>query len=128
MLRFTEAQDSRVSAFIEMAEEGFTPQEEPGAHPTRGWTILSSRGVVLFYIAGNPDSTMRVMSETLGITERYIVKLVGDLVDADLLKVRRVGRRNSYTVNREARFDHPTLSRVRLGAFEDLLRLHDESV
>lgn len=75
---------------------------------------MSAHGVVLFYIASRPDSTMRQMSEALGFTERRIAQVVRDLADGDLIQVRRDGRRNSYSVNLDARFRHPTLSHVKL--------------
>jgi DNA-binding transcriptional regulator GbsR (MarR family) len=78
------------------------------------WTLMSTHGVVLFYIAAQPDSTMRQMSEALGITERRIAQVVRDLAEADLLVVTKDGRRNSYSVNLDANFRHPTLSHVKL--------------
>ena len=88
---------------------------------TKNWNLMATHGVVLFYIAANPDSTMREMSEALNLTERRIAQVVRDLSDADLLSVTRVGRRNSYVVNPEASFRHPTLSHIRLGNFVHVL-------
>jgi hypothetical protein len=47
--------------------------------------------------------------------------VVRDLAEADLLTVKRNGRRNSYAVNPEANFRHPTLSHIRLGHFVKML-------
>ena len=47
--------------------------------------------------------------------------MVRDLADAELLNVRRNGRRNAYSVNPEAGFRHPTLSHITLGKFVDVL-------
>jgi DNA-binding MarR family transcriptional regulator len=82
---------------------------------------MATHGIVLFFVAANPDSTMRQMSEALGVTERRIAQVVRDLADEDLIKVTRRGRRNSYTVNPEARLRHPTLSHVKLGSFVSVL-------
>jgi DNA-binding MarR family transcriptional regulator len=87
----------------------------------RPWTLMASHGVVLFYLAANPDSTMREMSEALGITERQIARIVKDLGAADMLEVDRVGRRNTYRVNEDARFRHPTLSHIPLRDFMQVL-------
>ncbi|HWC28729.1 MAG TPA: ArsR family transcriptional regulator [Dehalococcoidia bacterium] len=82
---------------------------------------MATHGIVLFYIAANPDSTMRQMSEALSLTERRIAQVVRDLADAHYLTVTRNGRRNSYSVNPESQFRHPTLSHVTLGRFVEML-------
>lgn len=88
---------------------------------SKNWNLMATHGVVLFYIAANPDSTMRQMSESLNLTERRIAQVVRDLAEAGLLEVKRNGRRNSYTVNPEAKFRHPTLSHITLGHFVEML-------
>ena len=85
------------------------------------WTLMSSHGVVLFYIAAHPDTTMREMAALLGLTERRVAQIVRDLADADYLTINRTGRRNTYAVNPEASFRHPTLRHVTLGQFGKLL-------
>jgi hypothetical protein len=87
----------------------------------KNWNLMATHGIVLFYIAANPDSTMRQMSEALSLTERRIAQVVRDLADAELIWVKRNGRRNSYIVNGEARFQHPTLSHITLGTFVRVL-------
>jgi DNA-binding transcriptional regulator GbsR (MarR family) len=89
---------------------------------------MATHGVVLFYIAANDDSTMREMSEALGITERRIAQVVRDLSDAELLSVRKDGRRNSYSVNLDAHFRHPTLSHIKLARFVDALRPRNKAM
>jgi predicted transcriptional regulator len=88
---------------------------------SKNWNLMATHGVVLFYIAANPDSTMRQMSEALNLTERRIAQVVRDLAEAELLTVKRNGRRNSYTVNAEGNFRHPTLSHIQLGHFVKML-------
>lgn len=87
----------------------------------REWNLMATHGVVLFYIAANPDSTMRQMSESLNLTERRIAQVVRDLAEANLLSVSRHGRRNSYVVNPDANFRHPTLSHIKLRKFVQVL-------
>lgn len=84
---------------------------------SKNWNLMATHGVVLFYIAANPDATMRQMSEALNLTERRIAQVVRDLAEAELLTVSRTGRRNSYQVNPDANFRHPTLSHITLGHF-----------
>ncbi len=88
---------------------------------SKNWNLMATHGIVLFYIAANPDSTMRQMSEALSLTERRIAQVVRELADAELLNVKRNGRRNSYSVNPDAGFRHPTLSHITLGKFVEVL-------
>src|SRR5438093_3008415 len=85
------------------------------------WRLMSSHGAVLFYVAANPDSTMRQIAEELEITERRVYRIVKDLSQAGMLDVSRIGRRNSYKVNEDAHFRHRTLSDVKLGVFVEAL-------
>jgi DNA-binding transcriptional ArsR family regulator len=78
------------------------------------WTIFSNHGTTLFYVAANPDATIRTMSEALGLTERQISRILRDLEGGGLLKAERQGRRNSYTVNPDGYLRHPALSHVKL--------------
>ena len=85
------------------------------AQPERGWTIFSSHGLVLVYLAGHPDSTLRAVSDALGFTERQIARLVKDLVASGMVQVSRQGRRHTYSVRRDASLRHPTVSHVTVG-------------
>lgn len=85
------------------------------------WTLMASHGVVLFYIAANPNATMREMAEPLMLTERRITGIIRDLSGAGMIEVAKVGRRNSYRVKGEAYFRHPTLSHIKLQTFVDAL-------
>ena len=78
------------------------------------WTILSTHGMVLTHIAANPDRTLRELSDALGLTERWVGRVVKDLQDADMLRVERRGLRNHYQVNPDAHFRHPTLAHIPL--------------
>lgn len=78
------------------------------------WYVVSSHGAVLFYIAVNPDCTIREIANDMSLTQRTVWGLIGDLRRADMLNVRREGRRHHYTVNLEAAFKHPTLQGISL--------------
>ena len=83
---------------------------------------MDTHGLVLFAVASVNDRTLRQISEELGLTERRIAQVIRDLADADMLFVTKVGRRNSYSVNCDARFRHPTLSHITLGQFIGIMR------
>ena len=94
---------------------------EAGMKGGKTWNLMATHGIVLFYIAANPESTMRQMSEALELTERRIAQVVRELSEAGYVSVTRTGRRNSYSVNPEAPFRHPTLSQITLGRFVEML-------
>jgi DNA-binding MarR family transcriptional regulator len=81
------------------------------------WTILSNHGIVLFHIAANPHSTLRELSDLLGITERQIRRILKDLAAAEIIQIQREGRRNRYSINPNAHLRHPTLSPIPLQRF-----------
>lgn len=89
--------------------------------PNDSWTLMGSHGVVLFYIAANPNATMREMADSLMLTERRITGIVRDLATSGMIEVSKSGRRNSYQVNGDAHFRHPTLSHVKLSTFVQAL-------
>jgi DNA-binding IscR family transcriptional regulator len=78
------------------------------------WTILSNHGIVLFHIAANPNSTVRQLSDNLGLSERWIAQIVKDLAASDMIRIERRGQHNYYEVNADAHFRHPTLSHIAL--------------
>lgn len=89
------------------------------AHPT--WTLISTHGLVLFHIAINGDATMREIADALGITERRVAQIIKDLGDADLLTTERMGRRNTYCVNKAAHFLAPPVQSIRIADFLNLV-------
>lgn len=78
-------------------------------HISNHWYLVSSHGSVLFYIAVHPDCTIREIADDMALTQRTVWGLIGDLRRAEMLNVRREGRRHHYTVDLTATFKHPTL-------------------
>jgi predicted transcriptional regulator len=74
----------------------------------RDWTFLSNHGHVLIHLSRYPDSRVRDIAETVGITERSTQAILADLEEAGYVTISRVGRRNSYKVNSGAKFRHPS--------------------
>ncbi|RFU20011.1 ArsR family transcriptional regulator [Geodermatophilus marinus] len=60
---------------------------------------------------------MRDIATRVGITERAVQMIVGDLEQAGYVVRERVGRRNHYTVVDRGRFRHPLEQHVRIGDF-----------
>jgi predicted transcriptional regulator len=84
------------------------------------WTLITSHGLVLLFVASNPDATIREMAASLDLTERRIASIVQDLAHEALVEVKRTGRRNHYTLTSEARFRHPIVAQVPFNAFVSL--------
>ena len=78
------------------------------------WYLVSSHGSVLFYIAVHPECTIRQIADDMALTQRTVWGLIGDLRRAEMLNVRRDGRRHHYTVNLEAPFRHPIIKDLTL--------------
>ena len=73
------------------------------------WYHVSSHGSVLFYIAAHPDCTTSEVADAMSLTRRTIWGIIGDLRRADMLRVRKEGRRHHYTVNLDAKLRLPFL-------------------
>ena len=84
-------------------------------YPNHDWTIFSNHGLVLFHVAAMPDATQRELAYNLGLTERQVGRILGDLASVGFLQIQRQGRRNRYRVNPEAHLRQPLVSHVRLG-------------
>ncbi|HEX2085647.1 MAG TPA: helix-turn-helix domain-containing protein [Solirubrobacteraceae bacterium] len=85
------------------------------------WTFLTNHAQVLLVIARNPSARMRDIAEAVGITERATQRIVGDLVTEGYVARRRVGRRNEYVVNADARLRHPLGRDHEVGEILDVL-------
>jgi DNA-binding MarR family transcriptional regulator len=91
------------------------------SHPRPTWTFLTNHTQVLLCIAQDVDIRLRDVAERVGVTERAAQRIVADLVDAEIIVRRRVGRRNHYLVNREAAMRHAAQAEHRVGPLLDLL-------
>jgi DNA-binding Lrp family transcriptional regulator len=77
------------------------------ATPTRHWTFLSNHAQVLVCLGLNPDARLRDVAAEVGITERAVQGIVGDLEAAGVIVRERLGRRNTYRLNLDAPLRHP---------------------
>lgn len=87
------------------------------------WTFLSHHAQVLLCIARDPDVRLREVADEVGITERAVQAIVGDLESDGYLTRVRVGRRNHYEVHAERPLRHPLQRDIDVGT---LLRLATE--
>jgi DNA-binding MarR family transcriptional regulator len=73
----------------------------------RHWTFLTNHSHVLVCIAEDPDVRGRDIAERVGISERAVQGIIGDLVEAGYVVRERSGRRNHYTINPDGPLRHP---------------------
>ena len=81
----------------------------PAATPAAGrhWTFLSNHGHVLVCLARDPEARLRDVAQLVGITERAVQKILGDLDDAGIVERRREGRCNRYRLRTDLPLRHP---------------------
>jgi DNA-binding Lrp family transcriptional regulator len=72
-----------------------------------GWTFLTNHGHVLVCLARDPNTRLRDIAQQVGITERAVQRIVGELEEAGYVERTKVGRRNSYVLHAELPLRHP---------------------
>ena len=85
--------------------------------PLPPWTLVTSHGLVLLFVAGTPNATLREIAENLELTERRIADVIRDLERAQMIAVTREGRRNRYALNPDAHFLHPLMAAIPIKSF-----------
>jgi DeoR/GlpR family transcriptional regulator of sugar metabolism len=73
----------------------------------RLWRFVTNHTHVLACIAADPSARVRDIAATVGVTERTVAQIVGDLEQAGYLTKTRVGRRNTYEVHSDLPLRHP---------------------
>ena|SRR5581483_4038745 len=92
------------------------------ATPTRpSWLFLSNHGYVLLCIARDPSIRISELADRVGIGERATQKIISDLVADGYITRTKDGRRNRYTINRDAQLRHPLFSDLSIGPLVDAL-------
>jgi DNA-binding MarR family transcriptional regulator len=74
--------------------------------PARHWTFLSNHAHVLVCLALDPDVRLREVAAEVGITERAVQGIVGDLEEAGVIVRERQGRRNTYRLKLDSPLRH----------------------
>lgn len=94
-----------------------TESSEPGHG---GWTFLSNHGHVLICLAQNPEVRLRDVADQVGITERAVQSIVGDLEASGAITRHKEGRCNRYQIHQNVPLRHPVEAHCTL---RDLLAL-----
>ena len=87
---------------------------------TPAWTFLSNHGHILLCIARDPDIRVREIARAVGITERAVQRILGELEEAGVISRRRQGRRTHYRIDERLPLRHPIEAHHSVG---ELLRL-----
>lgn len=77
---------------------------DPGTPP---WTFLSNHGHILVCVARDPNIRVREIAQAVGITERAVQRILGELEAAGVISRRRNGRRTHYEIDAELPLRHP---------------------
>jgi DNA-binding IclR family transcriptional regulator len=97
---------------------------QPTVRPT-GWTFLTNHGHVIVVLSRFPDSRVRDIAATVGITERATQAILADLERDGYLTRTREGRRNRYELHVEQPLRHPAEADHDIG---ELVRLFGDTV
>jgi hypothetical protein len=102
-----------------------SPQAPRSVSNLPRWALLSKHGMVVVALAMTPNLTSRQLAAQMGLTERTLFTIVRDLVGADILRVKKVGRVNTYIVNEQAPIPNPRFAHLRLQDFLAAFRLRE---
>lgn len=79
------------------------------------WNFLSNYGLVLTHLFQNSEATLREIARGTDLTERAVYQIVRELEENKFIEKKRVGRRNTYTVNEKALFEFPVYGSLNIG-------------
>ena len=71
------------------------------------WTFLSNHTHVLLCLYRDPDCLLREVALEVGITERAVQRILAELEAAGVVKRKKVGRRNRYSIKKTVKLRHP---------------------
>lgn len=84
------------------------------------WTFLTNHAHVRLCVARDPTMRMRDIAAEVGITERTVQRIIGELEGAGYLERVSMGRRNAYHLHGAISLRHPVEQHRRI---RDLIRL-----
>lgn len=84
------------------------------------WSFLSNHGHILVCIARDPNIRVREIAQAVGITERAVQRILGELEEAGVISRSRKGRRTHYEIDGDLPLRHPVEAEH---SIDELLRL-----
>lgn len=92
------------------------------------WTFFSNNAHVLVCLSHAPQPTTREIASQVGITERAVQRIIKRLMNANVLKIEKIGRRNRYELNLDQQLRHPLESHKTIGEFIRLIDSQRQTV
>ena len=92
-----------------------------GSGDGHAWTFLSNHMHVVVALSRDPELRIRDLADQIGITQRAVQRILAELIDEGVLAVKKIGRRNRYSIRRRTRLRHPLESKHTVGELIDLL-------
>ena len=83
------------------------------------FTYLTNHTHVLVALNANPELRVRDLAAAIGITERAVQRIITDLEAVGVLQREKVGRRNSYCIQRAGRLRHQLEGHCTVGGLLD---------
>lgn len=87
----------------------------------RRWSLLTAHAHVLLCIAQDPDTRVREIAASVGISERGAHQIVADLVGAGYVRRARIGRRNRYAIEAKTTLKNTPVPHRRVASIVELL-------
>jgi len=75
--------------------------------PVATWTFLTNHSHILLCLAADNSLRVRDLADKVGITERAVLKILGELESGGVIERERDGRRNRYHIRRHVPLRHP---------------------
>jgi DNA-binding Lrp family transcriptional regulator len=85
------------------------------------WTFFTNHTHVLVYLALHGDAPLREVAAAIGITERAVQRIVRELEESGVLKYKKVGRCNHYSLNKQVALRHPLEKHCKIGQILDVI-------
>jgi predicted transcriptional regulator len=92
------------------------------------WTFITNHAAVLLLVANHPRITAREISQEVGITERGVRMIIGDLAKGGYISKMREGRGVRYLVDSERSMRHKTQRGVAVGSLLSVLNAKCSSI
>jgi len=87
------------------------------------WYFVTNYALVLIQVWQKPDSSVKWIADSVGITERAVHRILAALVQEGYVERRRKGRRNFYSVDPDRRMRHPKMAHLEVGQLFKVLNL-----
>lgn len=98
------------------------------AEANHSWTFLTNHSHVLLSIWQQPDIRVRDIAQLVGITERAVMRIIGELNSAGFINIEKSGRENRYTVVSELPLRHPLERQHTVGVLLETLSKHESAI